>query len=437
MKKRLLLLAIMFLIPILNVNALKCYDKEIDVSKIENFSCSEVEGDSLTFKDNTDGTDYSKFFTYTISDKKGNITINKDIKFDSSYENRYIKVSDSSSDTVINIKNEAYVKPTTTTTTTTTKNQNIKEVIVTFDDGENKSNKTYGIPEGSSYVSVTLPKVDKTDFNGWGTASGCKEGNVGSVRVEKDITYYACYKSNSTTSKDLTLSSLEITDKDTGKKIKFGTFSIKKTTYEFKVLNEVKNLDIKATSTEGVEVEITGNTDLKEGKNEVIIKLRNNNVINEYKLIVTRLKAGETIENIHYLKSLVVGGYTINFKKETFTYSLTIPSDINNLEITAIPLESTDTVDIVGKDNLSNGSVIKINVTDGNGEVTTYSINITKEKNTNIILFVAVGVIILLIIILIILIIIKSNKKKKNNTSGPKTLNTANNNKQDIEVLNI
>ena len=65
MKKIYLFLIMMFLLPIINVDALSCYgntkEDAIDVGKISNFSCSGVEGETLTFKHNEQ--DYSKYFS--------------------------------------------------------------------------------------------------------------------------------------------------------------------------------------------------------------------------------------------------------------------------------------------------------------------------------------------------------------------------------------
>ncbi len=445
MKKNILAIVILFaLFPIINVNALSCLEGEIDVNKVENFSCSSIEGDKLTFKDNTNGEDYSNYFTYKVENKKATITISKSIKFDASSPNRFIKVSDGTSETVINVKNPVYTttKSTTTTTTTTTKDVNSKELTVTLDpnDGSEKIIKTCNVVAGNDTCSITLPKLDSVGFNGWGTASTCKEGNSGTIKVDKNITYYACYENNNneTENSPIYLKTLSLTNKDTDEKIDFGTFSIKKTDYEFKVLYDVKNINVSATADENIKIDITGNEELKVGENEIIIKLTDeNNKTNEYKLKVIRLKEGETISNIHYLKSLVVGGYNINFAKEKLVYSLTIPNDIDSLEITAIPENDDDTYKVIGKDDLIDGSQIKIVVTGQDGEETTYIINITKESKTNLLLIVAVGLIILLIIILIILIIIKSNKKKKNlNNNGPKVLDKKDS-KNNIEVLNI
>lgn len=439
MKKKIILLIFLF-IPFIKVNALNCYKNEIDITKVDNFPCYNVGSDKLTFSYNDE--DYSKYFNYSIDSgengKEATITLDKNLSFDSAFEKGFIIISDGTDKATITVKNKAYVKTTKQEeTTTTTKDVTKKEITVILDDGNNKKEEKCTISSGQTYCNITLPKLDVEGFTGWGTASTCKEGSIGSTKVEKNITYYACNEKNSNTetSSTIYLKTLKLTNKDTNEEIKIGTFSIKKTEYEIKVLNDVENINVEATSDENVKIDITGNENLKVGENEIIIKLTNDsNETNEYRIKVNRLNVGETISNIHYLKSLVIGGgYNINFNKNTFNYTITIPNEITKLEITPVVENTSDRYEILNNTNLVNGSIIKINVIGDNNETTTYNINIVKEKQINYLIYIGLGAVLLLIIILIILIIIKSNKKKKNNIS-PKTLN---NNRNDIEVLNI
>lgn len=431
-----LIIGLLLFIPFLNINALSCYESVIDVERISNFPCSEINGETLTFKNEKTKEDLSSFFQYDSSNSNISI-IDKSIKFDTNIEVGKVIVSDGTSETIIQIKNHAYVKPTTTTTTN---DVNTKTLTVTLDpnDGTNSTTKTCDITNDNKTCSITLPKINKKTFNGWGTAKTCKEGNSGTIKVEKNITYYACYKDNENdsninepNSKELLLKTLTLTDKKTEEKIEFGIFSIKNKEYSFKVLNDIENIVVNAEAEEGIAVEISGNENLTVGENKIIIKLTDdNNNQSEYTLNVTRLDEGETINRVRYLKSLVIGAYQINFNKDTFVYNLTIPSDINKLEILPpIPENEEDNVEIKNNENLIDGSQILINVISKEGQTTTYTISITKESNINYILIGAIGLIVVLIIILIILIIIKSQKKKKSNFK--------NNKKDNIEVLNI
>lgn len=438
MKKILTLVITLFVIlPIINVNALSCRgeteETAIDLS-ISNFKCIDIKGDNLTFTNNS--SDVSKYFKVgEISEGEATIEIvDKNLTFAKELKYGLIIITDSSdtnNSTRIFMKNSAYVEPTTTTTTT--KDPSIKTITVTLDpnDGSEIKTETCDINSVNTTCYINLPKLEKDTFSGWGTAKTCKTGNEGSIKVDKDMTYYACYTDNeSETITDLLLKTLIIKDKNTDEQIDFGTFSIKNKEYNFKVLNNVENLLIEATAEENIEIEITGNENLAVGENKVTIKLRKGNDLGEYILNVTRLEVGETINNTRYLKSLVIGGYEnqLNFNKEQFDYTLTIPNNINKLQITALPLDDDDRVEELNNENLDNGSKIVIKVSNDESS-TEYTIDIIKEKNSNNLLLIGIGLIVLLIIILIILIIIKS---KKNKRTQPKK-----NNKEKIEVLNI
>lgn len=430
-----IILSLLLFIPFVNVFAISCYQGQLTVGT--SFTCSEIEGDSLTFKDNTTDEDYSNLFTYTLRDngqtgkKEAQITLNSAMTFNENDAIRILKVIDGNTKALITIKNESYVEPTTITTTS---DVNSKTITVTLDPNNNDevTTKTCQIKNNEETCYITLPKIDNINFNGWGTAKTCKEGNSGSIKVNNDITYYACYKNNEnteTTNKTLYIKSLKLSDEE-GNPIEFGTFSIKKMEYKFDIANEIKKINVNAEVDEGIDIEIIGNEYLNVGENRILIKLKDdNNNTNIYTLIANKLEEGVTINKINYLKSLVVGGYEINFNKETFKYSLSIPNDIDKLAITAISENDENEVEILNNENLVNGSIITIKVTGDNDNTTTYIINITKESGPNYLLFAGIGLIIVLIIILMILIIIKRKKTKR---TQPK-----NNNIDKIEVLNI
>lgn len=445
MKKIIKIIAsLLILIPFIKVNALECYSEAIKVDS--SFPCIKLNGETLTFKDSTTGEDYKDYFSYTLKNdkKKAKISINKDLKFDSDIEVRYIKISDGVDEFIIKVKNPAYIMPSTTTPTTADINKITYTVTLDPNDSTEKIVKSCTLSGDDTFCSITLPKINKNTFNGWGTAPTCKEGASGTIKVDKNITYYACYINNtkatsttSSTSDKILLKTLVLTNKETNEKIDFGTFSIKKQEYSFKVLNEVSSINVEATADEGVNIEVSGNENLIVGENEIIIKLTNNeNITNEYKLKVEKLDAGETITNVHFLKSLVVGGYNINFNQERFIYQLTIPSDISKLEITPIALNEKDKIEVVGNEDLIDGSSISINVIGEDDETTVYTINIIKESSANYLLYIAIGIIVLLIIVLVVLMIIKSNQKKKNsNNNKPKVLKE--DKQESVEVLNI
>ena len=66
---------------------------------------------------------------------------------------------------------------------------------------------------------------------------------------------------------------------------------------------------------------------------------------------------------------------------------------------------------------------------------TIYTINIIKNESNNLLLYIIIGIVGVLVILIFVIMIIKNKKNKKtNNTVSPQTLD---NQKKDIEVLDI
>ena len=433
MKKYFVLILMFVFIPVINVNALKCYETSLeyplDLESIDNFSCSDIKGESITFK--YKDKDYSSYFEFDKENERVNIK-DKKVPFDTLEEVSNVVISDGVDEVQIFIKNCFYV----TTTTTAIKNPNLITYTVVLDknDGSNLEKKECDVEKEGEVCTVTLPKLDKENFTGWGTAKTCKEGKIGSTRVDKNITYYPCYSDNENDSRnDIFLSSLKVYNGDTSEEIDFGVFSIKKLEYEFSVPFEVESIKLFSASKEGVEISYDMDEKLNVGENEILIKLDDGTNKKEYKLLINRLNEGEGIEINHYLKTLVIGGFPINFNKEVLNYTVTIPKDVNKLEINSFAENESDKIEIKGNENLENGSKVLINVQGEDEGITTYTLNIIKESQTNYLLLIAIIVIFILIVVLIILIIIKN----KNNKSINKTNNNqkAKKNDNSIEVL--
>lgn len=128
------------------------------------------------------------------------------------------------------------------------------------------------------------------------------------------------------------------------------------------------------------------------------------------------------------LKSLTIKDYEINFKKDKYTYKLTLPEKVNELYVTAEVEDSKSSYVITGADNLKeNNDKVRIIVTAEDGDKVTYNILINreiKEKNTdsstnkiinklNKVVYIILGVIVLIIIICIMISLHNKKEIKK------------------------
>ena len=130
---------------------------------------------------------------------------------------------------------------------------------------------------------------------------------------------------------------------------------------------EKENIEIKAEPDDpNASVEIIGNTKLKEGKNEIEIKVtaEDRKTTQSYYLHITRGDVNKANAN---LKELEIEGITLNptFNSKDTKYYVEYEGIIDNLNIKAIPENENAKVEIEVNDNYDTGSVhlVKINVT--------------------------------------------------------------------------
>lgn len=79
------------------------------------------------------------------------------------------------------------------------------------------------------------------------------------------------------------------------------------------------------------------------------------------------------------LSSLVLSSGNINFSANIYEYSINIDSNVNSIDVTAIPEDETSRVEILNNTNIENGSVIRVIVTGTDNSISEYKINVTKE----------------------------------------------------------
>jgi len=305
--------------------------------------------------------------------------------------------------------------------------------------GSPEKTLTCSVNSLNATCSVTLESLDDENFNGWGQ-KGCTEGATGSVKVNKITTYYACYKKDDEEenesdtlelNRELLLNDLVVKNGD--EVINFG-FSIRIFEYSIIVPKEVTSLNVNATSSlEDIEIEVIGKENLDKDENVVKVVLTDkNNSKNEYVLNV--IKSDE--KPIPFLSSLVVGGYNIEFDSKKFNYDLTIDSGIKSLTINAVPEKEEYEYEIIGQNNIKDGSQIKVIVSDSENDTsTTYIINI-KQDTSNLLIYIAIGGVILLILIILLIIVVKKGKSasKGGDNSGKKNKKIENNKVKQVNI---
>lgn len=205
------------------------------------------------------------------------------------------------------------------------------------------------------------------------------------VKIEKE-------KEDATTkSSDATLKKLDI-----GGFTLNPTFKSNINTYSIKVKNNITGLDVTAIPNhDKAKVTISGNKNWKEGTNTVTIKVTaedgsvNNYIINVERESSNSNKDNQTTKSSdNYLKSLTItSSHEIkpSFNKNVTSYNITVPYEVDKLNLSAIPNDSKAKVEITGNENFKVGEVntVEIKVTAEDGSVRIYSLNVTRSTTSS------------------------------------------------------
>lgn len=161
-----------------------------------------------------------------------------------------------------------------------------------------------------------------------------------------------------------------------GEKIEFNKYKIY---YTVMVSNDVTEATITAKAkSEKAKVEGAGKKQLNEGENIFKIKVTaENQSSKEYEVKIIREKK-ETVTTNNNIKSLSIKDYDINFDANTKEYK--IETELDKLDITVELENSESKYEIIGNEELHDGSIIQIIVTDKDGNNNTYKIVIINKK---------------------------------------------------------
>lgn len=157
--------------------------------------------------------------------------------------------------------------------------------------------------------------------------------------------------------------------------------------YNLEVGSSVSKIDVNAIPTsDKATVSVTGNTNLKNGMNTVIVTVTaEDGSKNVYILNVNKKSASTPSKKSDdsYLSSLGVSGAELSpsFNKDNTNYSVTVPYDVEKLEINYNTSNNKAKVEIIGNDELKVGKVnaIQVKVTAEDGSVRIYTINATRS----------------------------------------------------------
>ncbi len=244
---------------------------------------------------------------------------------------------------------------------------------ITLDNNKNDYEITVQSDVKEVKIQATLSNAKASFVQGYGertvTLIGERTTNEvrvqaenGNVRTYKITVIKSDYKSN-----DATLKSLKI------KEINFN-FNSNTTEYNLEVQNDITEVNLEAVAND-TKATVTYNKKytLKEGKNNITITVTaEDGSKKEYKLVITRKEEEPLVKNIE------IKDIDFDFKNDVYDYE--IETDLSTLEFNVTLNSKTAKSTILNNEDLSNGSIVKVEVVDGSKKVT-YNFKIKNEKS--------------------------------------------------------
>lgn len=260
------------------------------------------------------------------------------------------------------------------------------------------NNTSYSIKVPSNISSINLSAIsnsDKAKIEGIGNVS--LTGNVTNVVVKvtaedgtvKSYNIKIERESSTVKSSDATLKTLDVS----GYTLIPG-FKSNVNTYSIKVKNNITGLNVKAiANSDKASVSISGNKNWKEGNNTITIKVTaEDGSVNNYIVNVEResseSKKDDSKSSDNYLKELTIqSSHEIKpkFNKSVMSYNITVPYEVEKLNLNAITSEKNSKVEITGNEKFKVGelNVVEIKVTAEDGSVRIYSLNVTRSTTSS------------------------------------------------------
>lgn len=195
-------------------------------------------------------------------------------------------------------------------------------------------------------------------------------------------------------------------------------FDPDKTEYNIDLPYEVKDLNVTAEAQDSKSKISYSNANLKDlevGKtNTITIAVTaEDSSLRIYTINVKRTQYKSDTD----LKELIVNNEDI-YKDGEDEYKVTVPSDTDTLDISAIPKSEDSVVKIIGADKLKEGSnTVLVEVTDKNGFSKSYKLNVEKEPSNFLFNFLKdwwlllLAMLFILIILLVLIYLHERNKK--------------------------
>lgn len=188
-------------------------------------------------------------------------------------------------------------------------------------------------------------------------------------------------------------------------------YTTTKDTYSLKLKYDITEVSV------NVELEdetstyvVTGNTEMPNEDHQ--IKIVVTSVSGDTKEVTLNVKRYTTESSDCTLANIFSEDYPIDFAKNTYSYKLKLPKNVNSIDLSVVPSdEDSATYQIEGNEKLKNNSKITIDVRAQDGTTCKYEITIKKSSNTW--KYIVVIVLLLSVLVVASVVLYKYLKKSK------------------------
>lgn len=292
----------------------------------------------------------------------------------------------------------------------------------------NSTTTSYSITVPNNIKTIDINAISK-DKNAKVTISGNKNLSVGKnnviVEVEAEDGTKKLYKIEVTRKSSNSSSEPQTQEKSSDNNLESISgipnlkFDSNLTEYEVIIPFETTSINVSAKASDPKAKVSISNSNLKDLEvdktNTITITVTAED--SSVKIYTINIKRSQK-ESETDLKELIVNNENLLKQDgENNKYKITVPNNVNKLDISAVPSNDGSTVKITGNDNLKDGTnTVVIEVTDKNGFTKSYTIEVEKEKGNVFTSFLKnywLLLIAILLTILIIFLMIYFNRKNK------------------------
>jgi len=187
--------------------------------------------------------------------------------------------------------------------------------------------------------------------------------------------------------------------------------------YNLYVSNSITSVLVTAVADdEKATLVTTGGTNLQVGTNKVeVVVTAENGTTKTYTINVIRKEEGLIVSTDSTLSDLQISGKNVNFSPTNYLYSVTVFPGVEELNLSLTPSNTKAQIEVIGNQELTDYTTVKVKVTAEDGSYSIYDINVSVNNITKTEIAIFIGCCILVVGLVVYGTISRNRKKKELN----------------------